>query len=88
MRFGEVVCPPDFDRYVALPRLKDDMIALAEKLSAGYPFLRVDFYEIGQQIYFGELTFFPASGFGQFEPKEWDYTLGSWIPLPNVKEED
>ncbi len=85
LRFGEVVCPPDFDRVVALPRLKDEMIALAEKLSAGHPFLRVDFYEISRQIYFGELTFYPASGFGPFEPVQWDDTLGSWIPLPTVK---
>ena len=86
MRFGEVVCPPDFDREVPLPKFKDKMIELAEKLSAGYPFLRVDFYEIGDQIYFGELTFYPASGFGPFVPEEWDLILGSWIELPNKNE--
>ena len=88
LRFGETVCPPDFERSVSLPQLKNDMIALAEKLSFGHPFLRVDFYEIGQQIYFGELTFFPASGFGPFVPEEWDYTLGSWIKLPPIKKEN
>ena len=85
LRFGEVVCPPDFDRVVSLPRLKDKMIDLAEKLSAAYPFLRVDFYEIGDQIYFGELTFYPASGFGAFVPDEWDKTLGDLLELKTKK---
>jgi hypothetical protein len=36
---------------------------LAEKLSKGKPFLRVDLYECNEKIYVGELTFFPDSGF-------------------------
>lgn len=82
MRFGEVVCRPDFDRDVKMPKMKDNMIELAKRLSAGHPFLRVDFYELGERIYFGELTFYPASGFGPFDPPEWDLTLGEWIKLP------
>ncbi len=58
------------------------MLKLAEKLSVGIPFLRVDFYEVDGKIYFGELTFFPGSGMEKFSPEEWDYTLGSWIQLP------
>ena len=82
MRFGEMVCLPDFDRDVRLPKNREKMIALAEKLSQGHPFLRVDFYELGDEIYFGELTFYPASGFGPFVPEEWDERLGEWIKLP------
>ena len=58
------------------------MIILAEKLSRDIPFLRVDFYNLNNKIYFGELTFFPASGLGEIEPKEWDYKLGEWLTLP------
>ncbi len=83
MRFGEVVCLPDFERDVKLPKMKDEMIALAKRLSAGHPFLRVDFYELDDKIYFGELTFYPASGFGPFTPEEWDLKLGEWIKLPS-----
>lgn len=82
LKFGESVFPPDFERIVELPKSKEKMITLAQQLSAQHPFLRVDFYEIDGQIYFGELTFFPASGFGPFEPEEWDYKLGEWIHLP------
>ena len=60
----------------------EKMVELAEKLSAGIPFVRVDFYEVDNQIYFGELTFFPGNGTETFQPKEWDDILGSWIELP------
>lgn len=65
------------------PTCFDEMWILATKLSNGLPFLRVDFYEVNNKIKFGELTFFPTSGVGGFDPKEWDYTFGSWIELPN-----
>lgn len=58
------------------------MLNLAARLSSGHPFLRVDFYEIDGQVYFGELTFYPASGMGAFSPMEWDYKFGELIHLP------
>jgi hypothetical protein len=82
--FGEVVCPPDFERFIEPPKLLNHMISFAELLSAGIPFLRVDFYEVGGKIYFGEMTFFPAAGFGKFVPDEWDKKIGDWISLPNI----
>lgn len=57
------------------------MLDFSEILAKDNAFVRIDFYEISDRIYFGEITFFPASGFGAFSPKEWDYTLGSWIDL-------
>lgn len=61
----------------------EKMVELAEILSENIPFVRVDFYEINGQIYFGELTFFPGSGFRKFNPEKWDYILGDWIKLPS-----
>ena len=43
--------------------------------------LRIDFYEINRKLYFGEITFYPASGFGQFEPAIWNERLGNMIEL-------
>lgn len=80
--FGEMDYPPKPDKQIVLPENLKKMATLAEQLASGHPFLRVDFYEIDRQIYFGELTFFPASGFGKFTPPEWDSVLGSWIVLP------
>lgn len=83
LKFGEKACLPDFERIVKLPDFREKMIALAAKLSTNHPFLRVDFYEVKDKIYFGELTFYPASGFGMFVPEKWDLILGDYIKLPD-----
>ena len=62
------------------------MIQLAEKLSKGFPELRVDFYEVDGHPYFGEFTFFDSGGNGPFHPEIWDEILGSWIDLPPKQE--
>lgn len=67
------------------PLSYEKMISLAEILSASVPFVRVDLYEIDGCIYFGELTFYPGSGFEEFTPIEWDGKLGDWIELPAKK---
>lgn len=67
---------------IPVPVMHNYMLEIASRLSKGYPFLRVDFYEVNERLYVGELTFFPTSGFGGFDPQEWDYKFGSWIKLP------
>lgn len=52
------------------------MLSLAEKLSEDFPHVRVDLYNVKGKIYFGELTFFNASGYMKFEPDEFDFELG------------
>lgn len=83
--FGETICPPDFNYQISMPPNLSQMITLAERLSEGHPFLRVDFYNINSKIYFGECTFYPNSGFGTFVPEEWDEKLGELIVLPRKK---
>lgn len=81
--FGEMVYPPNPEVSVQIPNNLDKMIELAEKLAKGIPFLRADFYNVNGCIYFGELTFYPAGGFGRFTPDEWDKTIGNMLTLPN-----
>lgn len=64
------------------PARIDEMFALAEKLSAGIPFLRVDLYSIDGAPYFGETTFFPDSGFDANLLAETDAYWGSLLKLP------
>lgn len=64
---------------IAPPKNLRKMIELSEILSENHPFLRVDFYEIAGKIYFGELTFFPGSGYEEFSPFEADEQLGKLI---------
>lgn len=65
------------------PVFLEQMLRLSKELSAGIPHVRVDWYYVEGRLYFGELTFFDASGFEAFEPEQWNYTLGSWIQLPD-----
>lgn len=85
LHFEEIVCPADEQRNILIPDNLSDMVTIAEKLSADFPFIRVDLYNVNGHIYFGEMTFFPNSGFGMLNPEEWDTTLGNWLELPCVK---
>ncbi len=73
---------PNADVYPDPPENLKLMQELAEKLSVGFPHVRVDFYEVNGKVYFGELTFFHWSGIVPFDPEEWDYKFGSMIELP------
>ncbi len=72
-----------FDKLPDKPLNFEKMKELAKVLSKDRAFIRVDFYEIHKKIFFGELTFFPCSGYLPFDPKEYDKVLGDWITLPN-----
>lgn len=76
---SSVTIPPP-KRYTQTQTIRK-MVCLAEILSKKIPFVRTDFYEINEQLYFGELTFFPGSGVEEFTPKEWDERLGKLIVL-------
>lgn len=64
------------------PQCFDEMRYLAEKLSTGFPELRVDFYEVNGKVFFGEMTLFHWSGLVPYTPSSWDEKMGSWIQLP------
>ena len=74
---------PSSGTFIIKPKNFDKMVRFAEKLSKNIPFVRVDFYETHGELYFGELTFYPGSGFEEFTPEAYDYLLGSWLELPS-----
>ena len=57
----------------------DEMVEIAKRLSEDFPFVRVDLYNINGKIIFGELTFYPWSGYVQFTPDDFDFKLGQEI---------
>ena len=67
---------PRYDGELERPACYEQMREIAERLSAGEKFVRVDLYDVGRPI-FGELTLRPEAGFGLFEPRDWDEKLGS-----------
>lgn len=75
--------PADFT--LPKPDGVDKMFGLAAVLSKDIPYTRVDFYNVNGQIYFGEITFFPASGFDKNRLPESDLLFGEMIDLPLVQ---
>ena len=69
---------PPIDGAVPPPRHLARMIELAETLSAGFAFARIDFYDLEAGPRFGEITFAPEAGFGRFMPRSADRMLGEW----------
>ena len=67
---------PSFGDCVEKPKNLDMMIKIANRLSSKFPFVRVDLYSIKSKIYFGELTFYPCTGYLSFKPDDFDYKLG------------
>jgi len=72
------------DISISKPENLDKMIEIAEKLSKGYPQMRVDLYDINNNIYFGEITFFSNAGFDTDITEEADLILGEKLLLPSL----
>lgn len=58
-----------------------EMLKIAAKLSGDFPFARIDLYSVAGKVYFGEITFYPWSGYMEFEPDEFDFILGEKFTL-------
>ncbi|MBR2994883.1 glycosyl transferase [Candidatus Saccharibacteria bacterium] len=69
------------DNNLKKPKELLKMLEVSRELSKGFPFIRIDLYVVKGKVYFGEITFFPASGFERFDPREWDIKLGNMIDL-------
>lgn len=66
------------------PEQFDEMKQIAEQLAKPFPFVRVDLYNINGKIYFGEMTYFPGSGFWNITPVKYDDMFGEWLELPKT----
>lgn len=67
------------------PKLFEEMKYLAGVLSKGLPEVRVDFYVVNEQIYFGEMTFYHLGGMTQIKPYDWNLRMGDMITLPSKR---
>ncbi len=70
------------DERPSKPDCFDTLIDVASKLCKDKPYSRIDLYVVGNKVFFGEITLFPASGFRGFHPEEWNVRLGDMINLP------
>lgn len=69
------------------PSNMEKMFEIAEKLSKGLPFARIDLYSVSGRTYFGEITFFPDSGFDVNLLPETDRHWGEMINIPKINSE-
>lgn len=73
---------PNTEKQIAKPDKLTEMIKLAEKLSAGFPHVRVDLYQLNDgTIKFGEMTFTSGNGTCGWSNEDIDYKLGSLIHI-------
>ena len=63
------------------PKHFEEMKRLAAILASGHHHIRVDFYEINDRVYFGELTLFHCGGFSKIYPNWANRYLGDLIIL-------
>lgn len=71
------------DEPLEKPSKYDEMVKISETLAKPFPFVRVDLYQIGEKIYFGEMTFTPAKGTLIFDDDKADFIQGEWL---NIKD--
>lgn len=79
---------PMSSKKILKPKNFDKMKELASILSQGLPHARIDLYDTGEKIFFGEITFFHHGGITPFHPDKWDYIFGSWLTLPSKQIEN
>ena len=72
----------DVNPKVEKPKHYEKMIEIAEKLSAGFPFVRVDFFDTDENLYVAEMTLYPGGGFTHYHPESFDKELGDLFQLP------
>ncbi len=72
---GEVPRPENFE----------EMVSVATRLAADFPFVRVDLYNIDGRVLFGEMTFYPADGRKEFIPQEYNRIIGDYLKLPEPR---
>lgn len=76
------------DERIPMPGNLTEMISVAEQLAAGFPFARIDLYNIQGKVLFGEITFYPASGYSWFNPDTEDIKWGSFFDTESYGEYD
>lgn len=84
MEFNPVMINHGFPRHTPefeKPSQFELMKELAEKLSKDVPFVRVDFFQVDERVFFGEFTFYDWAGLRPFE-RDWDFRLGQLLKLP------
>lgn len=71
------------EKSIAIPKPEnlELMLDLGSKLVSDFPHARVDFYSIGEKLYFSEITFYNGAGFERILPEQFNFEMGEWLVL-------
>lgn len=72
---------PNSSKQIKKPKTFEKMVELSKKISKGLKHVRIDFYEVDGNLYFGEITFYNFSGLSPFNDIKWDKMFGEWIEI-------
>lgn len=72
---------------ITLPPFFEEMRKDAVTLGADFPFVRVDFFVVGDRYYFAELTFTPSAGMMPFVPEHFDRDWGQWLDIEELRKQ-
>jgi len=76
---------PTYEKIIEKPTSLDEMLRVARVLSKDFCYVRVDLYSLNSHVYFGEMTFTPASGmYPYMSPQDFNIRLGDLIQLPII----
>ena len=73
--------PANYNKIDEKPKTYEQMKKYATVLSKDFKFVRVDFYEINGNVYFGELTFIPAASYIKYKNPNTDFEFGKLLKL-------
>lgn len=59
-----------------------EMLEIAKKLSSGFPFVRIDFFDTKEKLLMAEMTFYPGGGNTPYHPKAFNEKMGKLFVLP------
>ncbi len=71
---------------IPAPIKLEEMLDISRVLSEDFPFVRIDLFNPGGKVYFGEITFHPGNGVNEFNPPDMDIEWGNLLKLPQGKE--
>ena len=73
-----------YEKELEPPESLADMVEIVHTLSSDFRFARVDMYDVDGKAVFGEVTFYPSNGGGEFSPEHLDEEFGNLILLPEL----
>ncbi|MCK5893377.1 MAG: hypothetical protein KAG53_02965 [Endozoicomonadaceae bacterium] len=79
-KWGPYARAINIDRPNCLDKITEKTKLLAQEFS----FIRIDWYILDNQFYFGELTLHPYGGFMQFHPESWDMKFGMKLKTESI----